>query len=175
MNPFENPVWRAMAASDLAAIAALSTRVHPKYPERPEVLAEKFALFPKGCFTLSDGGKVMGYCFSHPWKTGAPPPSLDTFLGEMPRGADSYFIHDLTLDASMRKRNLAAGLVPELERTARDAKLPHMTLVAVNGSSTFWSRMGFRETADEAIQAAARAKYDADAVHMERDLERVLK
>ena len=45
-----------------------------------------------------------------------------------------------------------------------------MTLVAVNGSAPFWSRMGFRATADEAVQEEARAKYDAGAVHMEQDL-----
>jgi GNAT superfamily N-acetyltransferase len=167
MSPSENSLWRAMMAADLAAVAALSTRVHPNYPERPEVLAEKFRLFPKGCFTLVDSEGIRGYCFSHPWKKGAPP-SLDTLLGTMPSDADSYFIHDLTLDASMRKRNLAARLVPSLVQAARDAKLAHMALVAVNGSSPFWSRMGFRATEDEAIQQAARAKYDSGAVHMER-------
>ncbi len=170
MNPYENPVWRPMKAADLAAVAALSTRVHPNYPERPEVLAEKFQLFPQGCFVLAAGVAIAGYCFSHPWTKGAPPPALDGFLGQMPRDADSYFIHDLTLDAAMRGRSLAAILVPALMQAARNAKLRHMTLVAVNGSSPFWARMGFARTGDEAMQAAARAKYDAGAVHMERDL-----
>jgi GNAT superfamily N-acetyltransferase len=169
MSPSENSPWRAMTAADLVAVAALSTRIHPNYPERPEVLAEKFRLFPRGCFTLVDGGDIRGYCFSHPWKAGTPP-SLDTLLGAMPGDADSYFIHDLTLDASMRKRNLAARLVPALVQAARDTKLMHMALVAVSGSSPFWSRMGFRRTEDEAVQAAARAKYDAGAIHMERIL-----
>ncbi len=40
----------------------------------------------------------------------------------------------------------------------------------VNGSSPFWSRMGFQRSPEEAIQAAARTKYDAGAVHMERFL-----
>lgn len=162
-----------MVPADLAEVADLSTRVHPTYPERPEVLAEKFRLFPQGCFTLAEAGAIEGYCFSHPWKKGAPP-SLDTFLGEVPREADSYFIHDLTLDASMRKRNLAAAVVPGLVRAAQDAKLSHMTLVAVNGSAPFWSRMGFHATSDQGIQVAAHAKYGAGAVHMERLLERDL-
>jgi predicted N-acetyltransferase YhbS len=53
-------------------------------------------------------------------------------------------------------------------RVARNAGLEHMTLVAVNGSAPFWLRMGFRQSGDDTIQAATRAKYDADAVHMER-------
>jgi GNAT superfamily N-acetyltransferase len=159
-----------MEDADLAAVAALSTRVHPNFPERPEVLTEKFRLFPHGCFALSDGRTIAGYCFSHPWKRGTPPPALDAFLGEIPRQADSFFIHDLTLDTSMRRRNLAATLVPALVQAARDTGVTHMTLVAVNGASPFWSRMGFERTPDEAIQAAARKKYDAGAIHMQRTL-----
>ena len=98
------------------------------------------------------------------------PPSLDRFLGELPTDADSYFIHDLTLDASMRRKNLAASLVADLVRAAEDAKLAHISLVAVNNSAPFWSRFGFRPTPDATIQEAARAKYDAGAIHMQRSL-----
>jgi ribosomal protein S18 acetylase RimI-like enzyme len=169
MNPTEAMRWRAMTAPDLAAVAALAAQVHPNYPERPEVLAEKFQLFPAGCFTLAGKGAAHGYCFSHPW-LGNSPPALDAFLGELPKQPDSYFIHDLTLDTSARRRSLAAKLVPDLISAARAAGLSHMTLVAVNGSAPFWSRMGFRRTADEAVQKSARAKYDAGAIHMERIL-----
>jgi hypothetical protein len=170
MNPTEALRWRAMTAPDLAAVAALAIQVHPNYPERPEVLAEKFRLFPAGCFTLASQRAVHGYCFSHPWLVSSPP-SLDAFLGALPKRPDGYFIHDLTLDISARRRSLAAKLVPDLVSAARAAGLPHMTLVAVNGSAPFWSRMGFRRTADEALQESARAKYDAGAVHMERRLD----
>jgi ribosomal protein S18 acetylase RimI-like enzyme len=170
MNPTEAIRWRTMTAPDLAAVAELATRVHPNYPERPEVLAEKFRLFPAGCFTLAGKGAVHGYCFSHPWLVSSPP-SLDVFLGELPKQPDSFFIHDLTLDASAQRRSLAAKLVPDLVHAARAAGLSHMTLVAVNGSAPFWSRMGFRRTADEAVQETARAKYDAVAVHMEQRLD----
>lgn len=168
MNTSEAPRWRAMTASDLADVTALATRIHPNFPERAEVLSEKFRLFPAGCFTLADANSIRGYCFSHPW-AGAPP-SLDTLLGAMPSMPESYFIHDLTLDNTMRRRNLAAQLVPRLASVARDARLSRMTLVAVNGSAPFWSRMGFRRTADEAMQQAARTKYDAGSVHMEQYL-----
>ena len=169
MNSTEAMRWRAMTASDLAAVVELAARIHPNYPERAEVLSEKFRLFPEGCFTLAEASAIHGYCLSHPWVVGAPP-SLDTFLGALPKRPDSYFIHDLTVDRAMRRRNLAAKLMPELALAARTTGLSHMTLVAVNGSVPFWSRMGFRQTADEATQSSARVKYDADAVHMERNL-----
>src|SRR5690348_13178588 len=114
MNSGEAPRWRAMTTSDLAAVTALATRVHANFPERPEVLSEKFRLFPAGCFTLADAEAIHGYCFSHPWA--GPPPSLDAFLGSLPERPDCYFIHDMTLDFSVQRRNLATELMPEIFR-----------------------------------------------------------
>ncbi len=48
--------------------------------------------------------------------------------------------------------------------------LPHLSLVAVNRRGQFWQAAGFTRTADETLQEAARAKYGAGAVHMERNL-----
>ncbi len=158
-----------MIAADLAAVTDLSLRIHPAYPERGEVLAEKFALFPQGCFVLTDARAIQGYCFSHPWTTGAPP-ALDTFLETLPSGADSYFIHDLTLDRPAQGKGRAQELVPRMVETALKTRLTRMALVAVNGSAPFWGRMGFQRTPDEAVQQAARSKYDAGAVHMQRSL-----
>lgn len=162
--------WGPMSASDLDAISELSNRVHINYPERQEVLAEKFALFPNGCFTLhGPDGVICGYCFSHPWVEGAPP-SLDTFLKALPENPSSYFVHDLTLDPSMQRRNLAGALVPLIVDIAKSIPVSRIALVAVSGSEPFWIRMGFRKTNDADLQASARSKYDASAVHMQRDL-----
>lgn len=162
--------WRAMSVSDIPDIGELSNRVHVNYPERRQVLEEKFALFPKGCFTLHGAdGRACGYCFSHPWIDG-PPPSLDTFLNALPARPSTYFIHDLTLDPSLQGRKLASALVPLIVDVAKAIPVARMALVAVSGSEPFWSRMGFRRTNDPILQATARSKYDESAVHMQRDL-----
>ncbi len=160
-----------MIAADLAAVHYQSARIHPNFPERQEILAEKFRLFPRGCFVLgaTAGAQLLGYCFSHPWLFG-PPPALDTLLHAMPRAASTYFIHDLTVDVSLRRKNIASVIVPRLIDIARDIPLDRAMLVAVSGSEPFWTRMGFHPTADEALQAATRAKYGAGSLHMERDL-----
>ncbi len=168
------PQWRPMSAADLNPVHGLSARVHPDFPERPEVLAEKFRLFPRGCFVLGnpgrDGGSgVLGYCFSHPWRSG-PPPALDTMLQTLPGDPDVYFLHDLALDASTRGRNFGTRLLPSLIEAARSVPVQRMILVAVSGSAPFWTRMGFRPTTDAQLQTAAREKYGAGAMQMERDL-----
>ncbi len=159
-----------MTAADMPAVSELSNRVHINYPERLEVLEEKFVLFPQGCFALTDASAVIhGYCFSHPW-TDDVAPSLDTFLITLPEAPSNYFIHDLTLDPSVQGRNLAAGLLPCLLEAAAEIQVRRMALVAVNGSEPFWKRMGFVRTDDPSLQASARSKYDDDAVHMQRNL-----
>jgi GNAT superfamily N-acetyltransferase len=162
--------WRPMTMADLPEVNDLAARIHPAFPERPEVLTEKFRLFPRGCLVL-DGAHLPtgGYCFSHPWTNG-PPPALDTLLGELPAAPTTYFLHDVALDASLRRMNLASALIPQLVETARGVPVGRMMLVAVSGSDPFWTRMEFRRTNDEALQAAARTKYGPGAVHMERDL-----
>jgi len=159
-----------MTAADLPAVYGLSVRIHPDFPERPEVLAEKFRLFAPGCFVLDNAGSgIGGYCFSHPWLAG-PPPALDTLLATLPDAPTAYFIHDLTVDAFLRRRNLASVMVPRLIEIARGVPVDRMMLVAVSCSEPFWTRMGFRRTAEATLQDAARAKYGAGAAHMTRDL-----
>jgi ribosomal protein S18 acetylase RimI-like enzyme len=161
--------WRAMAEDDLQAVHALSTRVHPNHPERAEVLAEKFRLYPRGCFVLTPGQGIRGYCFSHPWMRGMVP-ALDAFLGKLPETPTTYYVHDLTIGEAVRRQGQGRAVVPLLLETARSAGLSHLSLVAVNHRGPFWQAAGFVRSADEALQAAARAKYDTGAEHMERQL-----
>jgi ribosomal protein S18 acetylase RimI-like enzyme len=159
--------WRAMAEDDLWAVHALSMRVHPDHPERAEVLAEKFRLYPRGCFVLTPGQGIRGYCFSHPWTRGMVP-ALDGFLEDLPEKPTTYYVHDLTIDELARGQGQGRAVVPLLLEAAQSVGLRHLSLVAVNRRGPFWRAAGFSRTTDEALQAAARAKYDAGAVHMER-------
>jgi GNAT superfamily N-acetyltransferase len=160
------PSWRSMASADLAAVDALSARIHPNYPERAEVLGEKLRLHPRGCFVLASGDGIAGYCFSHPWLRGAVP-ALDAFLGQLPARPTTYYVHDLTLDAGLRGQGHGRTIVPLLFECARALGIPHLSLVAVNRRGPFWQAAGFVRTADATLQDTTRAKY-GDAVHMER-------
>jgi GNAT superfamily N-acetyltransferase len=163
--------WRPMTPADLPGVHGLSVRMHPGFPERAEVFAEKLTLFARGCYVLSGADSAVGgYCFSHPWLSG-PPPELDAFLGELPGAPQTYFIHDLTVDAVLQGRNLASMIVPQLVDIARELQVDRMALVAVNGSAPFWTRMGFAPTTCKARQEAAKSKYGARATHMERHIQ----
>jgi GNAT superfamily N-acetyltransferase len=158
-----------MSSGDLPAVHGLSMRVHPEHPERAEVLAEKFRLYPPGCFVLEMGGGIVGYCFSHPWTRRAIP-ALDGLLRMLPASPTTYYVHDLTLDEALRGKGQGRAVVPLLFEAARSLGLAHLSLVAVNRRGPFWQAAGFLRIADEALQATARAKYGAGAVHMEREI-----
>jgi GNAT superfamily N-acetyltransferase len=164
MNASES-AWRPMRPEDIPAVFALSCRVHADYPEREAVLAEKLALFAAGCFVLDIGGRVCGYCFSHPWNDA--PPRLDAYLSTLPAKPSRYFIHDMTLAPDARGRGHTATLMPVLAGLARDCGVPHMMLVAVNGAEGFWTKFGFR-VADEAAQTDVHEKYGPRGALMER-------
>ena len=135
-------IWRAMAASDLDAVMAIADRLHPDYPERRDVLAEKLALFPAGCQILAAGGPAAGYAFAHPAQAGIPP-ALDTMMHELPAKADALHLHDVALLPEARGNGRVGALLDYLTGVARDAGLPQMTLVAVHGTVDYWRRLGF--------------------------------
>ena len=155
-------IWRAMAASDLDAVMAIADRLHPDYPERREVLAEKLALFPAGCRILAMDGQAVGYAFSHPAVTGIAP-ALDTRMRELPATADALHLHDVALLPEARGGGRVGARLDYLTGVARAVGLPSLTLVAVHGTADYWRRFGF------AVATADVATY-ADAIYMVRRL-----
>jgi GNAT superfamily N-acetyltransferase len=155
--------WRAMTAADLAAVFAISAALHPDLPERPEVLGEKFRLFPQGCFVLERAGEAVGYALSHPWLENAVPP-LDTFLGEIPREASCLYLHDAAVLPGARGQ-ASALLVDRLRMIAEGQGLSRLALVSVYGTTRLWGRFGFAAADDPAL-AGKLACYGPTARYM---------
>lgn len=154
-------MWRPLQAGDLAAVFALAERVHPDHPERPEVFAERLALFPAGCLALDQGGALAGYALAHPW-AGAPP-KLDALLGAIPPRPDHFYVHDVATAATARGRGAARAVLAHFDAAARDLGLSDMRLVAVSGSARLWAHLGFVDS-----DAPRPASYGDDARAMRR-------
>jgi GNAT superfamily N-acetyltransferase len=131
-----------MGRADLDAVVAIAAAVHLDYPERPQVFADRLALFPAGCLMAEEGGRPFGYCLSHPGIIGQPPP-LDTVLGALPRAADCLYLHDVALLPEARGRHLGGALAGLLEEVARAHGFDRVALTAVNNSDAFWQRLGY--------------------------------
>ena len=151
--------WRSMRAVDLPAVDRIAAVVHPGFPERPAIPAERLALYPAGCLVLERGGAVVGYAVSHPWHDGKPP-ALDMLLGRLPATPTTYYVHDLALLPEARG-NGAAAVALLVVQAARE-NLATLSLVAVNNSVGFWQRQGF------AVTGPAPASYGAAACCMAR-------
>lgn len=162
------PHWRPAHASDLPAISAIATRIHPDLPESPEVLAEKMRLYPDGCRVLVVGDEIAGYGLSHPWKQHRIPP-LDGLLERLPEDADCLYVHDVAVLAESRGGVLRA-YIADIEQLARASGLATLALVSVYATQPLWQRLGFRPVTADADLRAKLASYGEGATYMLRDL-----
>ncbi|WP_262271043.1 GNAT family N-acetyltransferase [Microvirga yunnanensis] len=156
--------WRLMTPGDLAQVQVLADAIHVDHPEDRAVLAERQRLYPSGCFVLTEDAQVIGYALTHPWHLGEPP-RLNRLLGELPSSPTTYYIHDVALLPTARGRGYAAQVTDRLIAQAREAGLDNLSLVAVNGSRTFWEKAGFRVLAAGSLTAKL-ASYGPEAVLM---------
>jgi GNAT superfamily N-acetyltransferase len=157
-----------MREEDIPAVAAISDVVHGRFTERPEVFAERLALYPAGCFALDREGVTGGYLISHPWHRRSPVP-LDQMIGAIPDDADSYFLHDLALLPDVRGSGAGRRALELVLRHARDFGYSEVSLVAVNGADSFWSAQGFSRIGDEGILRKLQS-YGEGTFFMERQL-----
>ncbi|HQZ12307.1 MAG TPA: GNAT family N-acetyltransferase [Devosia sp.] len=162
--------WRAMTAYDLGAVEDIAGTVHPGFYEAPEILAERQSLYRNGCYLLEIGEKPAGYVLSHPWRD--TPPALNTPLGELPADASTYYLHDLALLPVARRVGAAGRIVEALIKHATAQGFASMTLIAVNGSQSFWERHGFA-VADRPELGAKLESYEPSAKLMVRPLKPV--
>ncbi|MGI6244235.1 MAG: GNAT family N-acetyltransferase [Pseudochelatococcus sp.] len=161
-------VWRAMEPDDLGDVHAIGERVHPGYPERIEVFAERLRLYPAGCLVLEREEEMAGYVVSHPWHP-MMPPRLDSLVVAMPTFPATFYIHDLALLPAARGSGAGGRAVAHLVDHAAAIGLADLSLVAVNASVPFWERQAFA-VVDDARLAASLRSYDADARFMIRQL-----
>lgn len=160
--------WRPMTSEDLRDALKVADEVHVDHPEDREIFEERLSLHPGGCHVLVEDGRVLGYAITHPWRFAEPPP-LNTRLRAIPADANTYYVHDVALLPAGRGRGHAGRIGDLLAARAKADGFTTMSLVAVNGSQSFWERLGFRTEAVPGL-ATKLLSYGSDAVLMVRDL-----
>ncbi|WP_284271918.1 GNAT family N-acetyltransferase [Bradyrhizobium iriomotense] len=154
-----------METQDLPAVIGIADRVHLNYPEEEAVFAERQHLYPGGCFVLHAGpAEITGYIVSHPWHF-KQPPVLNVLLERLPDPASTFYVHDIALLPETRGNGVASDVVRKLITHAKEAGFPNISLVAVNDSTAFWERHGFRTLEDDALNKKL-ATYDEHARYM---------
>jgi len=156
--------WRFMQRDDLAEVSRIAAAVHPDFPEDDIVLGERLKLFPEGCFVLKNKGELGGYLLTHPWRAFDIPP-LNTLLGSLPPDPETYYLHDIALMPEMRSKGEVSPIIRYLLQRAKGQRLASCSLVAVNNSQDFWSRLGFVEARNEELDGKLQS-YDEAARFM---------
>ena len=164
----KGPVWRLATATDIQAITGVAEVVHPTFPERREVFAEKLTLFPSGCFVLVRYEEVVGYGFSHTWMLNSIPP-LDSFLKTTPGVADCLYVHDVAVLAEARGHGSAGLYVEMMVDRARQLGVDFLALVSIYRTHPFWARYGF-EIAHAPELGTRLRSYGPTAKYMTRNL-----
>lgn len=159
--------WRPMTPGDLAQVLEIANILHPNYPERIEIFADKLAFDPEGCQiaeTAPDG--MVGYGFSHLWQQGLPP-LLDCELGLPPPDADCQHLHDIALLPQVRGQGGPRMFLSMLEQLARRRGFSRLTLVAIKGQDNYWKSKGFQPIAKDSPSLSERLdSYGAGVTYM---------
>lgn len=155
-------------SGDIKTIAQLALEILDAFPEDEKIFAERIRLSPKGCFVLDGKAGILGYAISHPWRRRSPP-HLNSLIGAIPDNADCWYIHDVSISPKARGSGAGAAILNLLENAARQAGLSVAALVAVDNSSSYWGRFGFRDQTTDALRPTLKS-YDEAAIYMEKDL-----
>lgn len=162
--------WRPMTDGDLAQVLDIATILHPDYPERIEIFADKLAFDPDGCRVLADGDTVVGYGFAHGWTLGLPP-LLDAELGAPPGPTDCLHLHDVAIMPQARGGGRVGLYLEHLEKLASRRRLDWLGLIAIAGKDSYWKAKGFCVMTESGAQLSQRlASYGAGNCYLVRRL-----
>ena len=136
--------WRPMRADDLPQVMAIAAHLHPDYPERQEIFADKLAFYPAGCLVLAEDDTIAGYGFAHVWSLGLPP-LLDAPLGGLPGPIDCLHLHDVALMPQAQGAGRVDVYLDHLQTLAVGAGIEVLSLIAIAGKDKYWRGKGFQD------------------------------
>ena len=161
---------RPMAVADLDAVLRIQAACYTAIePESRESLQAKLQAAPDTCFVAVADQQPVAYAIAVP--VAFPElPVLDQPHCDPPPHADALYLHDVAVSPTLRGSGAAGALVRRVMDAARHGQWRQMCLIAIQGSSSYWARHGFREVAPREM-AAKLASYGADARFMWRGAE----
>ncbi|GAA3952053.1 GNAT family N-acetyltransferase [Streptomyces marokkonensis] len=162
IRPLREEDWDDVVALEERAYAASGLS------EGREALRSRHRASPSTCFVLEHAGGFGGYVLALPYPLFRCPdlsPAEEGAAQEGTRGSNLH-LHDLAIAERVRGRGMARRMVRHLEETGRAARYRSLGLVAVCGSETLWSRLGYRARPE----VAPPASYGTEAVYMVKPL-----
>ena len=167
-----NVIVRRMEFADLPRVMEIQAACYFEVPPESErCVQSKFVASPDTCFVAQRGSQVIAYLFALPWRFDSPP-ELELFPCELPATPDCLYLHDLAVAPEARGKEAGLKLVQVFLAALDTFKLSKATLIAVQGTSLYWQRHGFREVAGTPVLDRKLASYGGDNRYMEFIAER---
>lgn len=157
---------RPLQARDLSEVLAIQLCCHDAArQESAQSFDVKRQASPASCLIASLDGRSVGYLVAIPVKDGQPPP-LNAATCPVPLNADALYLHDLAVHPDARGAGVGEALVQAFFHAARRSNLSQACLIAVNSSTAFWQRQGFRRARVDDSEAGGLASYGEGAQYM---------
>ncbi|GAB3468371.1 N-acetyltransferase [Massilia terrae] len=135
--------FRQPRVTDLAAIMAIQRECYPPVLREDRLtIEERMAVAAEYCWVAEDEHGIAAYLFAYPSTLGKITP-LDGAFRIAPDG-DTLYFHDLAVLKRVAGTGLGSDLVDVALASAAAQGFAHAALVAVQESSMFWERMGYR-------------------------------
>jgi predicted N-acetyltransferase YhbS len=159
-----------MQVTDLRAVLAIQVECYTSVaPESENCLRAKLLASPQSCYVAAHDGAVVGYLISVPGRFRAPP-VLNAISYAVPSVPDTLHLHDLSVCFEARGAGVGGALFRKFLSDATKGPLNHLSLIAVQGSVSYWRRLGFERVEPEATLRRILSEYGVDAEYMERCL-----
>lgn len=159
---------RLMQVADLGAVVRLQDHCYAdEFYESPQVVSQRLMLYPQSCWVAVYHDKIWGYLFTYPSKLSQINP-LGAEFGQYEQ-ANCLYLHDMAVSPDARGQGVASALLQSALDYAATLGLPHLALVAVQNSASFWQQQCFNSHTELGGQAlAALATYGHQAVYLTR-------
>ncbi|WP_232061031.1 GNAT family N-acetyltransferase [Vibrio taketomensis] len=157
---------RAVVESDWDSIIKIQAEAyHDGVVESIDVLKSKSLVSPKTCFVCeSKDGEIAGYLLSHPWDSPTPPKLFQPLTKVS--GQHQHFIHDMAVSSKAQGQGVGRLLTNKVFEFTQRQGVKRINLVAVQGSSSYWSSLGFAPLDSNDVSST----YGDDAALMEMQL-----
>jgi ribosomal protein S18 acetylase RimI-like enzyme len=109
--------------------------------EELDVLKDKWKQSPDCCFVYKTADRTDAYLLSHSWNNDSPPKLFQKLPGNS--HGDILFLHDLAVSNRVQGKGVGRVMVKNLISIARERQFRKIILVSVQGSVSFWSKLGF--------------------------------
>lgn len=159
----------ALGQQDLPAVLNLQKETYPPFlVEEEAAFISRIGLAASYCLAAKHSEALLGYLLAYGWNRQSPP-SLGTVLVDS-APSEVLFIHDLAVSSSSRGLGVGQRLIARAFDLAAQDGLRSAELIAVEGATDYWRRLGFAEGAVSGELSEKLGTYGPHACWMTRNI-----